>query len=130
LAAMGVNAAEKEMIRKSSVFAKESDAKLQKAVAGADAGKKHIFFAQPQFQDNNVIFASHPLVFGINDNLSPQDKMIVSRFKSCDIASKHTCGGSKRTGEAFCKRASTGHPNGEGATRYAAAIINTGALTI
>jgi len=59
---------------------------------------------------------------------APQDGMKASRFQSCEIASNHKCAGSNRPGEAFCKRASTGHPNGEGANRYAEAIINTGAI--
>src|SRR5215211_1484786 len=136
VAAMVVNAAEKEIIRKSNFFWTESNAKLQQAVDEVNdevkaqfGGTTRIFFAQPQFQDDNAVFTSHPLVFSLNNDLSPQDTMKGSRFPVCEIATRHECGGSKRTGEAFCKRASAGHPNAEGAKRYADAILKTEALT-
>jgi hypothetical protein len=81
-----------------------------------------IFFVTVSFADENSIFASNAWLHGINSDLSPKDDVAGSRYISCDVASRHSCAGQERTTDAFCKRASIGHPNVTGAQKYADAI--------
>jgi hypothetical protein len=67
------------------------------------------------------MFAAKPYLFGINVDLSPQDpeEIVKGRFAACDEHAPKL-DPLERFG---CPRASVGHPNPEGAQRYAEAIL-------
>ena len=65
----------------------------------------------------NAAFAADPWLYGINDDLSPQDPCADIRIAACHAA------GSSRTEVLFCEKASAGHPNPKGAKAYAEAIF-------
>lgn len=77
-----------------------------------------IFFADPDFLPQHAMFASQSLIFEINPDLSPQDNDVVKngRIIACDLNAPR--------GGAFCRTASTGHPNAAGHQRYANAVIS------
>jgi lysophospholipase L1-like esterase len=78
---------------------------------------ERVFVACPDIKPENAAFASDPWLFGINDDLSPQDPLAAIRAKACQSANL------SRPKEMFCKIASAGHPNAEGAKAYARAIF-------
>jgi lysophospholipase L1-like esterase len=100
------------------LFYTQSTAALQSAVAAANAhAPGRVAFAAPPFTEDNAALAPDAWLFGINDDLSPEDPMAASRHASCD-----TC-----TDDLFrreqCYRASCGHPNVTGAQQFATAIL-------
>jgi hypothetical protein len=76
-----------------------------------------VIFADPGFTRRNSVFAADPWLYGVNNDLSPQDpytagdRAIVCRLNR------------NRTDEFQCVRASLGHPNERGAQAYADAIL-------
>jgi beta-glucosidase/6-phospho-beta-glucosidase/beta-galactosidase/lysophospholipase L1-like esterase len=74
-------------------------------------------FVDAGFKPENAALASQAWLYGINADLSPQDK-----FTSGDRAAACALN-SSRTSAFQCARASIGHPNATGATAYANAII-------
>ncbi len=76
-----------------------------------------VFVVHTPIKTENAAFASHPWLFGINDDLSCQDPMAKVRADACratDITRKRPF---------FCSKASIGHPNPRGAKAYAEAIF-------
>jgi lysophospholipase L1-like esterase len=80
--------------------------------------KERVFVAVPNIKDEHAIFASDPWLFGVNEDLSPQDPMAHLRNSACDES------GILRTVPLVCERASIGHPNRKGAVAYAEAIFD------
>jgi lysophospholipase L1-like esterase len=78
---------------------------------------ERVSVAIPNIKDEHAIFASDPWLFGVNDDLSPQDPMAHLRDSECDES------GILRTLPIVCERASIGHPNPKGALAYAEAIF-------
>jgi hypothetical protein len=100
------------------LFSAESTKALQGAVDAANARTPgRVALAAPLFTDDNAALAPGAWLFGINDDLSPQDPVAAARHGSCD----------KCTDDLFrreqCYRASCGHPNVAGAQQFAAAIL-------
>ena len=80
-------------------------------------GGQRVLIAQMGLKPENAAFAADPWLYGINDDLSPQDPLADVRKNACHAA------GSSRTEVLFCEKASAGHPNPKGATAYAEAIL-------
>jgi lysophospholipase L1-like esterase len=100
-------------------FYVQSNRFLQKAIneANAAAGSQRIFFAQPPFGPENAALAPQAWLWGVNHDLSPQDPVQAARRVACnafetDLIRRETC-----------YRASTGHPNLQGAQQFANAIL-------
>jgi lysophospholipase L1-like esterase len=112
-------------VRNAATFARESRACIARAVDVANRGlaSTRVVFADPAFGSTHAALASDPLLFGINADGSPQDNPAVSvpRTAACNTH----CSG---TDAAICERASAGHPNPQGARRYASAILDMLAL--
>ena len=80
-------------------------------------GNNRIFFADPNFGEDNAVFASDPYLYGVNLDLTPQDAAVRGeRAVVCERAGK------SGTDLIRCKLASVGHPNAKGARAYAKAI--------
>ena len=111
------------VIAKCMQFWTQSSVALRKAAADVNAAlpQPRILFADPGFTENNAVFAGEPWLFGLkNDPLvSPQDEVAKERRQACNAAFPPDEFPSREQ----CYRASAGHPNAEGAGRYAAAII-------
>jgi hypothetical protein len=86
-----------------------------------DTDSARVVLANAGFTEQNAVFASHPLLWGLKLDpiLSPEDEVIPSRRVACDLAIPPL----DLARRAQCYRASAGHPNVEGASRYAAAIL-------
>jgi lysophospholipase L1-like esterase len=78
---------------------------------------ERVFVAVPNIKDEHATFGSDPWLFGINEDLTPQDPMAHLRDSECDES------GILRTLPLICERASIGHPNPKGAVAYADAIF-------
>jgi hypothetical protein len=122
-------AAKNVVVERCRIFATESTEKLKQAVNETNSnldGEPRVFFADPKFTEANAIFASEPLIYGVNADLSPQDSpptgVAPHRAPQCDAAASRT------ESVAICKRASMGHPNVAGAQKYADAIMELGVL--
>jgi len=111
------------IVSKCMQFWRDSTAAIHKAVAEVNASlpRARIAFADPSFGENNAVFAGAPWLFGLkNDPLfSPQDEVINERHEACNLAFPPHEWPSREQ----CYRASAGHPNVEGARRYASAIL-------
>jgi lysophospholipase L1-like esterase len=80
-----------------------------------------LYYADPSYTSENAMFAPKPLLFGINLDLSPQDpaEIVQGRSDACDENAAKL-----EPLERFgCPKASVGHPNADGAARYAEAIL-------
>jgi lysophospholipase L1-like esterase len=100
------------------LFFTESTTALQGAVDAANAqAPGRVGFAAPAFTEDNAALAPQAWLFGINDDLSPEDPVADARRVSCD----------KCTNDFLrleqCYRASCGHPNLTGAQQFASAIL-------
>ena len=73
--------------------------------------------AWPVIPTEHAAFTSDPWLYGINDDLSPQDPLAPMRASACYGA------GSSRTRVIFYEKVSAGHPNPKGARAYADAIL-------
>jgi hypothetical protein len=73
--------------------------------------------ACPDIKPENAAFAADPWLFGIKDDLSPQDPLAGIRAMACHSAEPG------RMKELSCDIASAGHPNPKGAKAYARAIF-------
>ncbi len=80
---------------------------------------KRVFVVPSAIEAQHAALASDPWLFGINDDLSPQDPVASLRAEEC------RCAGPHRTERLVCDHASAGHPNPEGAKAYADAILAT-----
>jgi lysophospholipase L1-like esterase len=103
-------------------FFVRSTTNLTNAVAQANQqfkGNPQFVFVPLPFTDQNAVFASHPLLWGIKPNLQAQDEVVAQRRPQCDIVFH----GRSEMKRQQCYRASAGHPNVKGATVIATAII-------
>jgi hypothetical protein len=80
-------------------------------------GSDRVFVACPDIKPENAAFASDPWLFGINDDLSPQDPLAGIRATACHLSDP------ARMKEWSCAIASAGHPNPRGAKAYAQAVF-------
>jgi len=83
--------------------------------------KERIYFADPNFKDENSVGASNPFLYGIDPDLSAQDTDEIAnhRAKACAENADRLNTIEKIAGP----RASVGHPNPLGARQYADMII-------
>jgi len=104
-------------------FFVRSNAELAAAVAQANqqfAGNPQFTFVGLPFTDQNAVYASHPLLWGLKLNLEPEDEVVTVRKPQC----KQVHGGITDLPQLLqCQRASAGHPNVEGAATISAAIL-------
>lgn len=110
-------------IRNCLEFWHRSDQELNGAVAAANQyfkGAPQFIFVQLPFQEENAVFASHPLLWGLTPLLSAEDEVREEREPACDAAFGDLVGLPKLI---QCYRASAGHPNVEGAAVIADAIL-------
>jgi hypothetical protein len=99
-------------------FNNDSTAQLQIAIA--DAGDPRIVFVQSGFTDDNAVFAGTPFLFGLDDQLNPQDPVAAQRHVQCNITHNQPLDLPARE---QCYRASAGHPNQAGAVQYQEQIL-------
>ncbi len=78
-----------------------------------------MIFVDPGFTEENAAFASEPWLWGLNNDLTPQDEVAGPRRGACDAAIPRHEGLAREQ----CYRASAGHPNVTGARKYADAIL-------
>jgi hypothetical protein len=104
-------------------FAVGSTAALSSAVAGANlqfGGTPKFTFVALPFEDENAVFASHPLLWGLKLDLESEDEVVAARKPQCQAVFGDP-------GNILhllkCQRASAGHPNVEGATVISRAIM-------
>jgi hypothetical protein len=83
--------------------------------------RERIYFADPKFKDENAVGASHPFLYGINADFSPQDPadIVEARIKACAVYADRLNITEKIAGPL----ASVGHPNPLGARQYADVIL-------
>lgn len=99
-----------------ALFFNQSNANLNQAVA--DVMDPRVRFAPIPFQPANAALAPDAWLWGINDDLTPEDQVIGRRHAACDLYEADII--QRET----CYRASVGHPNVIGAQQFANAIIN------
>jgi hypothetical protein len=97
-------------------FASESTTYLQRAVEAQN--DLRVAFVHSAFAPENAVFASNPWLFGVNEDLSPQDEVISARHAACDVKYSPI----DVLDREACYRASAGHPNVAGADQFAAVI--------
>jgi len=118
---LAAGAIKAKILENCQLFSQQSTRKLQAAIDAVNAQRADsdhpIVLAVPDIQPQNAAFASDPWLFGINDDLSPQDELADQRIAACEQAPI------LRTIEPICDRASAGHPNPKGAQAYAKAIL-------
>lgn len=103
-------------------FWHRSDEALAGAVAAANqrfAGSPRFVFAKLPFSEQNAVFASHPLLWGLTALLEAQDEVIAQRKPQCDAIFGDLI---HLPNLLQCHRASAGHPNVEGASIIADTI--------
>jgi lysophospholipase L1-like esterase len=100
------------------LFFTESTKALQGAIHAANArAPGRVGFAAPPFTEDNAALAPQAWLFGINDDLSPEDPVAATRRVSCDKCTRDFLRREQ------CYRASCGHPNATGAQQFATAIL-------
>ncbi len=100
-------------------FSESSLAAFQKTAAELNAqmsGKPRVFVARPDFRPEHSAFTDDPWLFGVRDDLTPEDSLAAQRAQACAAAGE-------RADKIFCKSASIAHPNPKGAKAYAEAIF-------
>jgi hypothetical protein len=105
-------------------FFVRSNAELAAAVAGANqqfGGKPKFIFVPLPFTDENAIYGSHPLLWGLRLDLEAEDEVARSRKPQCKLVFGDVLHFPKLL---ECERASAGHPNVEGAAVIAQTILN------
>ena len=104
----------KEISLKCKAFSEEANRTLSQTVS--DFNSKRIFFVDPGFTIFNALAAQNSLLWEIFEN----DDVRNERVKQCE-PTKNAFG---ITDPIYCNDASMGHPNPEGAKRYANLIIS------
>jgi lysophospholipase L1-like esterase len=102
-------------------FFVRSTAELANAVVQANhqfGGNPKFTFVPLPFTDENAVFASHPLLWGLKRNLEAEDEVVAERRPQCDLVYGHNL-----PKLIQCQRASAGHPNVEGAAKISASIL-------
>jgi hypothetical protein len=110
----------RRLLANSDVFAERSLAAFKQTAeeVNRQLGEERVFVACPNIGQENAAFAPDSWLFGINDDLSPQDPAAQNRIEACH------CAGASRTVVLFCEKASAGHPNPKGAKAYAESILS------
>jgi hypothetical protein len=109
-----------KVVANCSQFYNLSNRMLRKAVRRvneAAGGPERVFFAQPQFTASNAALAPEAWLWGVNADFSPQDPVRAERREACDLLEKDL------VRRLTCERASAGHPNIMGASKFAEAIL-------
>ena len=108
------------IIQRCLQFWTESTDQLRRAVEEVNTaiGQARIKFVDPGFKEANAVFTDDPWLWGLNQNLSPQDEVIDPRHGACNAAIPWI----DVLAREQCYRASAGHPNVKGAQKYADAI--------
>ena len=100
-------------------FFRESNQHLSAAVD--EAGDVRIRFVPSGFTDANAVFVpGTSLLFGLNEQLGPEDPVAEQRRPQCDLAFP---GLGEIANRAQCHRASAGHPNPAGSVQYRKQIL-------
>ncbi|MEP7289692.1 MAG: SGNH/GDSL hydrolase family protein [Chloroflexota bacterium] len=109
----------RRLLTNCATFSNQSRAAFEQVAADLNSrsGSQRVFVACPDIAAQHAAFASDPWLYGINDDLSPQDPVAHLRSVACISA------GLLRTQPLFCEKASAGHPNPKGAKAYAEAIL-------
>jgi lysophospholipase L1-like esterase len=124
--AISLTSGKNPVVDRCLLFWRESALALAKAVSTINLPR--VAFIDPGFTVTNAVFATQPLLWGLTRHLGlqPEDEVIGDRRESCDLAIPPL----DVLRREQCYRASAGHPNIEGARRYATAILRTlGSLT-
>jgi lysophospholipase L1-like esterase len=101
-----------------NAFASQANQSLEQAVneVNNESGTpRRLFLAVPSFQEHNAIFAPDPWLYGLNDDITPQDPVARERRDHCRAAGDRA--------PIYCPLASVGHPNVKGAQEYAKKIV-------
>jgi lysophospholipase L1-like esterase len=106
------------VLSNSETFASASLAAFQQSAeqVNAQLTDKRIFIVPPTIDATHSALTPDPWLFGINEDLSPQDTMSKIRAEQCHCAPPH------RTEPVICEKASAGHPNPKGANAFAEAM--------
>ena len=104
------------------MFWQESNQALQAAsdAANKTAQRDFAVFVKLPFSEQNALWAEHPLLWELNDFLSAEDEVSAPRGKACQLLYGDLVHLPKLL---QCQRASTGHPNIEGAATIAATLL-------
>lgn len=108
------------VLARCSQFFIESASELARAVT--DAGDPRITFVPSGYTDANAVFASAPLLWGLDltEDLGPQDPVAMARQPLCDSAYPGALNVLQRE---LCYRASAGHPNVQGAMQLSKQVL-------
>jgi lysophospholipase L1-like esterase len=110
-----------KIVKDCGIFSDQSATALQNAVDDANAaptGAGRVKFVSSGFGPENAAFAPSHWLFGVERvDFSPEDEVIAARHASCDRCEPDPLQ------RWECYRASAGHPNPEGAKKYAAQIL-------
>ncbi len=109
------------VVERCLLFWTESTRALRQAVdeINQQAPGPRVIFVDPGFREQNAAFASEPWLWGLNNDLTPQDEVAGPRRGACDAAIPRREGLARE--QCYC--ASAGHPNVTGARKYADAIL-------
>lgn len=107
------------VVKRCALFYTESTAALKAAVA--ECGDHRVGYVDPQFGDENAVFAPNAWLWGLNPDVdaSPQDEVIAERHAACNAVYSELQLVERET----CYRASAGHPNRAGAQQFARRIL-------
>ncbi len=104
------------LVRNSTAFRDASRSNLLAAVndANAQTATNNFAFIDPMITDEEAAFAPKALIWGLDNDEAPEDPIADDREKYCDdLLDKHL------VDQFQCERACVGHPNIDGAHRYA-----------
>ena len=115
-----VRDAERRMIRNGMAFRDAAKQDLLAAVqeTNVKGGANSFVFVDPDFTDDDAAFTDAPLLWDLDRDMAPKDPRAADRRKYC--AELET-----GPGLSACDRASLGHPNIQGARKYANKILTT-----
>jgi hypothetical protein len=114
-----------EIVARAERFYKYAHAELNRAMNDTINLLPHyvdrLFFADPDFQADNAIFAPNTLLYGINGDFSPHDPEPIAskRAQACEENAPRL----PPAQQVGCSRASLGHPTPNGARKYADAFM-------
>jgi lysophospholipase L1-like esterase len=91
------------------------------ARAASGCGQRLAYVPSP-FTEDNALFASQPMLWGMTDSMAPADEVILARKQACDIQYP----ASNPLAREFCYRASVGHPTVAGAALIARQFFRAG----
>jgi hypothetical protein len=104
------------IVHRCKQFFTESEQQLQSAVA--NAGDPRIVFVSTGFTDANAVFAPNNLLWGLNEQLSPEDPAAPTRIPECDATYPDVLDPVQFIKREACHRASAGHPTIAGAVQF------------